>query len=139
MCYFRTYIEHGLLANRGLGKTMDRKKVLSRENAIVMVLAILRDGVRYGYDIAREVERRSSQTLTFKHGTLYLLLHELEKDNWIVSNWEHPDGERPRRVYGLTDKGVAECEERLRTWTVYTEAMMRVVAGGKALADDNGL
>lgn len=106
-------------------------KALSRDSAIVLVLAILREGSRHGYDIAREVERRSDRALTFKHATLYLVLHEMENDALISSQWEHPGGERPRRVYSLTAAGVAECDRRLATWARFTEAMGKVIAGGE--------
>lgn len=111
---------------------MANDKALSRDNAIVLVLAILKDGGRHGYDIAREVERRSDRALIFKHATLYLILHEMENDNLIVSQWEHPDGERPRRVYCLTDAGRAECERCLTKWARFAEAMGKVIEGASS-------
>ncbi len=108
---------------------MAEEKGLLRNNATTLVLAVLKDGARHGYDIAREVERRSEDTLTFKHGTLYPVLHSLEKDGLIVSEWERADGERPRRVYRLTDRGRAELERCVATWRTFARAMNRVIAG----------
>jgi DNA-binding PadR family transcriptional regulator len=90
---------------------------------------VLKDGARHGYDIAREVERRSENTLTFKHGTLYPVLHTLEKEGLITSEWERPGGERPRRVYHLTERGTAELERCVKTWNTFAQAMNRVIEG----------
>lgn len=103
-------------------------KGLLRGNATTLVLSVLRDGARHGYDIAREVERRSENSLTFKHGTLYPVLHALENEGLIASEWEHPDGERPRRVYRITETGLAELERCVRTWQEFARAMERVIS-----------
>ncbi len=106
---------------------MTEDKGLLRNNATVLVLSVLRDGARHGYDIAREVERRSENTLTFKHGTLYPVLHTLEKDGLIISEWEQPTGERARRVYCLTEAGQGELAQCVATWEVFARAMNRVI------------
>ena len=108
---------------------MSEEKGLLRGNAATLVLSVLKDGARHGYDIAREVERRSDSEILFKHGTLYPVLHALEKDGLIVSAWEHPDGERPRRVYNLTDQGTQELERCVETWNSFARAMNRVIHG----------
>lgn len=99
---------------------------LLRGNTGTLVLAILRDGPAHGYAIATEISRRSDQQLQFKQGTLYPLLHELERDGHIASEWEIPDGERPRRVYTLTPSGFIEVEQRLEAWQNFTAVMARV-------------
>jgi len=104
-------------------------KGIQQGNATTLVLAVLKDGARHGYDIAREVERRSDNAFVFKHGTLYPILHGLEKDALIVSTWEHPDGERPRRVYRLTPAGEAKLDQCLEQWNEFTRAMNKVIGG----------
>ncbi len=74
---------------------------------MTLVLVVLKGGPRHDYDIAREVERRSDNACAFKNGTLYPILHGLEKEGLIVSAREHPEGNRPRRVYSLTPAGDA--------------------------------
>jgi len=100
---------------------------LSRDQAIVVTLKLLYESPRHGYDIAREVERRSECAIRFKHATLYLILHELEDDGLIASTWEHSDGERPRRIYRLTESGLTEYEHRLKRWNLFTTAMSKVI------------
>lgn len=99
---------------------------LLRGNTATLVLAILRDGSAHGYAIAAEINRRSDAALEFKQGTLYPLLHELEREQLIASEWEIPNGERPRRVYTITDAGRADLDRRLAAWQRFNEAMTRV-------------
>lgn len=99
---------------------------LLRGNTAILVLAILRDSRAHGYAIASEIARRSENALEFKQGTLYPLLHELERDGHIVSEWEIPSGERPRRVYTITDLGKRELSRRLKAWQKFSAAMVRV-------------
>src|SRR5580658_3138518 len=100
---------------------------MQQGNATTLVLVVLKDGPRHGYDIAREVERRSENTFAFKHGTLYPILHGLEKDSLIASTWEHPEGERPRRVYSLTSAGEAKVSQCIDQWNEFARAMNRVI------------
>lgn len=100
---------------------------LSRDQAIVVTLKLLYESPRHGYDIAREVERRSDSAIHFKHATLYLILHELEDDGLIASSWEHIEGERPRRTYRLTESGIKEYERRLKRWNLFAAAMTKVI------------
>jgi PadR family transcriptional regulator PadR len=108
---------------------MDDARELIRGNTPTMVLAVLQDASRHGYAIAREVNRRTGHALKFKQGTLYPVLHALERDGLIIGAWEHPEGERPRKVYTITPTGRAELERRLKVWRTFAEAMQRVVEG----------
>ena len=107
---------------------MAEEQGLLRSNAPTIILALLKEGSRHGYDIGREVERRSDRTINFKHATLYTVLHSLEEQGLISSEWEIPDGERPRRVYSLTQSGHGELEHALRSWDDFANAMNRVLA-----------
>ncbi len=108
---------------------MQDERELIRGNTPTMVLAVLRDGPQHGYAIAREVNRRTGDALKFKQGTLYPVLYSLEQDGLIAGEWEHLEGERPRKVYTITEAGSAELARRLKAWNTFTEAMARVVGG----------
>ncbi|CAN5672936.1 helix-turn-helix transcriptional regulator [soil metagenome] len=97
---------------------------------MTLVLVILRDGRRHGYDIAKEVERRSQAQLTFNHGTLYPMLYVLEDRGLIASDWVQPTGERRRREYYLTPEGETESDKAIKEWYAYAEAMHRVIEKG---------
>ena len=70
----------------------------------LLVLTAIGDGPRHGYQIALDVEERSGGLFVLHHGTLYPLLHRLEKARLVRSEWEVGAG-RQRRVYSLTAAG----------------------------------
>ncbi len=92
-----------------------------------MILAVLKDGSRHGYDITREVERRSGKQISFNDGTLYPVLHSLAKDGYISSVWEELPGERPRRTYTISEKGLTELERQVKAWRDFSKALDGVI------------
>jgi PadR family transcriptional regulator, regulatory protein PadR len=110
--------------------TMDQERELLKGNTPALVLAVLRDQPLHGYAIAREIERRSGDALRCKEGTLYPALHSLEEDGFIQGEWQREGGKRERKVYTLTQSGVAELERRTRTWEKFAAAVQGVMNGG---------
>jgi DNA-binding PadR family transcriptional regulator len=71
-----------------------------------LILAILAGGKKHGYQLALELEERSQGFFRFKHGTLYPILHKLEKDGLIRGTWNSDKEQgRRRKSYALTAKG----------------------------------
>jgi len=103
--------------------------------AQTVLLALLRERARHAYDIAREVKLVSDNKLPFHYGTLYPTLYRMERDGLIVSVVEQPEGERMRRVYCLTEKGIAEADRVKQAWNDYAEAMDRIVNRGDQAAE----
>ncbi len=91
-------------------------QALTRVMNEVLILAVLRDGPRHGYQIALDVERETGGVFAFQHGTLYPILHRLEREGRIEGAWDRSGGRR-RKEYGLTKAGrryLAEEAERIR-------------------------
>ena len=59
----------------------------------------------YGYEIARELERRSGGSLPMSPGALYPVLRSLEKQQLLSSYTELSSEDRARRYYELTETG----------------------------------
>ena|ERR1051325_5043159 len=100
---------------------------LLRGNIPTLILAVVSEAPLYGFAIAREINQRSNNALQLKQGTLYPALHALERDGWLESEWEIPEGERPRKVYSLTEAGKAELERRMQAWGIFADAMESVM------------
>ena len=88
------------------------KRDLSNGDLPTLILAVLGDGPRHGYAIAREVERLSDQALRMKEGSLYPALRVLEQDGLIVGTWEPQEKGADRKVYVLTEAGKQEMARR---------------------------
>jgi len=109
------------------------KSLLAGSTAL-LVLKLLEDGDKYGYQMIEELRRRSDRTFELKAGTLYPLLHSLEQKGFIDAWEEVSDAARPRRYYHLTDAGRKQLAERETAWRTYAGAMLRVLEGGVCLA-----
>ena len=79
-----------------------------------IILKLLAEQPRYGYEIIRVVLERTSGAFEWKEGTLYPWLHRLERAGLIESSWNLSDSAKPRKYYALTKRGEAVCAERVR-------------------------
>jgi PadR family transcriptional regulator PadR len=101
-------------------------------SAEVLILALLEDQPRHGYDIARLIERRSEGVLEFHVASLYPMLYRLEKRRWIEGKWIERAGQRRRRYYRLTPEGRRVLAEQRRGWRAFIRAIERVAQVGHA-------
>jgi PadR family transcriptional regulator PadR len=82
------------------------------------VMAALRDGERYGYELVSSLgEILSSE------GTIYPLLSRLRKDGWVKTSWQESASGPPRRYYSLTNSGRAALELFKAEWVRFRDAV----------------
>src|SRR5262245_28900826 len=94
-----------------------------------MVLGILAEGQSYGYAILRRINELSGGQLEWTEGLLYPLLHRLERRIDVDSTWQAVAGERRRKYYRITDKGVAELAEQRRQWDTVVDTLKGIWLG----------
>lgn len=70
----------------------------------VLILAVLARGARHGYQIALDVEEETGGIFRFQHGTLYPILHRLERERRISGRWNRSSGRR-KKTYEITRTG----------------------------------
>src|SRR5262245_18282868 len=85
-------------------------------SAELLVLSLLDDQPRHGYDISKLIHLRSGGELRFHVTSLYPLLHRLEKHGWIVGRWVEKADQRRRRYYSLTSKGREALRAKQQSW-----------------------
>lgn len=95
-------------------------------SAELLVLSLLEDRPRHGYDIARLIDLRSSGSIRFHVASLYPLLYRLEKRDWIQGRWLEKANQRRRRYYSLTAKGKLALAEKRRQWQEFSGAIVRI-------------
>lgn len=88
----------------------------------------------YGYEIVRELGRRSEGYFHLKEGTLYPALHRLEKDGLIVGLWRTASSGQYRRYYAISAQGLGEFQKRVSDWESFAQAVSRVMASSVARA-----
>jgi PadR family transcriptional regulator, regulatory protein PadR len=94
-------------------------------SAELLILASLEDGQLHGYDIAREIARKSGGLLTFHVASLYPLLYKLEDRKWIQGRWVEKAGQRRRRYYKLTATGRTTLTAQRGRWSAFVEALTK--------------
>lgn len=92
-----------------------------------LILASLADGPKHGYQLALDIERRGRGTFKFNHGTLYPILHKLEKEGLIRGTWSDEGQRRKRKSYALTDKGKKYARNQLASWRAFYLCFFEIV------------
>lgn len=104
-------------------------KALMAGSTALLVLSLLKEGEMYGYEIISELSARSDKTFELKEGTLYPLLHGLERDGAVESFEKASPQGRMRRYYRITRKGRGLLEEKTREWSLFSGKVNQVVYG----------
>ena len=96
---------------------------LMRGVAEPIILNLLNNKKMYGYEIIKVVNEKSNNAFQWKEGTLYPCLHRLEAANFIVSEWQIAENNKPRKYYTLTKKGATALVEKKEEWSIFTKSV----------------
>ena len=99
---------------------------LKRGSAELMILALLDERERHGYDLARLIGERSQGAISFHVASLYPTLYRLEDKRLIEGRWVEKAGQRRRRYYRLTPSGRQALKAHRSTWEEFFEGLHRV-------------
>ena len=108
---------------------MKLDKNLSSASNGMLVLSILKEKDRYGYEMILELGARSNNVFCFQEGTLYPLLHTLEKKGAVGSYEKVMENGRNRKYYHLTKEGEALLEQKKKEWMLYVKAVADTMEG----------
>lgn len=98
----------------------------------MLVLGLLEERPRHGYEIGKLIESRSGGRLTYSLPSLYPALLKLEARGWIKGRWVEKAGERRRCFYRLTREGRRVLVRHKRAWVDHVDAVKLVLEGGHA-------
>jgi PadR family transcriptional regulator PadR len=91
------------------------------------VLALLRDGERYGFELVRRLAEADS--LVTSEGTVYPLLSRLRRDGVVETTWRESSTGPPRRYYRLTRTGHMALELFTEEWRRFRDVVDRILEG----------
>lgn len=95
-------------------------------SAELLVLSLLEDQPRHGYDICKSIETRSGGAIRFHVTSLYPLLYRLEERGLVVGRWVEKSEQRRRRYYSLTPEGRKVLRTQRKDWMDFVAAIGRV-------------
>ena len=109
---------------------MKADKNLLSGSTTLLVLSLLSTGDKYGYEMIAELDARSDHTFTLKEGTLYPILHALEKGKYLTSYQQEAPTGRQRKYYRLTRRGKTLLDEKRAEWAAFHKGVEDVLSGG---------
>ena len=99
---------------------------LKKGSAELLILSLLEQRARHGYEISKLIEQRSEGVLQFNVASFYPLLYRLEERGFIDGRWVEKTGQRRRRYYRVTAEGRRVLAQQKKTWAAFVEAVRRV-------------
>lgn len=107
---------------------MSVEKGLASGSMTMLLLKLLEEHDRYGYEMIEVLRERSQNVFELKAGTLYPLLHSLEEKR-LVGSYEQEVGGKVRKYYSLTGEGKKELRRRRKEWEEYSAGVRGVIGG----------
>ena len=108
---------------------MKLDKGLMAGSGAMLVLKLLESGDMYGYQMIEELSRRSNQVFQMQEGTLYPILHGLEKEGAVKSYTREADTGRTRKYYRIPRTGRRALEEQKKEWVEFSQKVNDILAG----------
>ena len=100
---------------------------LSKHFNEALILSSLKSGPKHGYQLALDIEEGSGGRFGFKHGTLYPILHKLEKEGLIEGAWSDEGQRGKRKRYQLTRDGKNYLQDLKLSWKSLLERFSEMI------------
>mgnify|MGYP003526341095 CR=1 FL=1 len=99
---------------------------LKRGSTELLILALLEERDRHGYELARLIDERSRGAISFHAASLYPTLYRMEDKDLIEGRWVEKAGQRRRRYYKVTAAGRKALASQRSVWDGFFDALNRV-------------
>ena len=97
-----------------------------------LLLSLIEREPMYGYQLIKEIGRRSGGYFQFREGTIYPALHRLEKEGLIVGKWKRISNGLERRYYYITELGHRVLNQKRDEWLGFSAAVNLIIEPAKA-------
>src|SRR5881394_1029842 len=105
---------------------------LKKGSAELLIMSLIEQRARHGYEISKLIEARSGGVLRFNVASFYPLLYRLERRGFIEGRWVEKSGQRRRRYYKLTTHGRKVLKQQRSTWLAFVRAMNQITGAENA-------
>lgn len=93
----------------------------------VLILKTLSWGPMHGYGITRSIQRITDDVLRIEEGSMYPALYRMENRSLVKAEWAVTENNRRAKYYKLTAAGRKRLAEESATWSLFSEAVARVL------------
>ncbi|MEO5802507.1 MAG: helix-turn-helix transcriptional regulator [Verrucomicrobiota bacterium] len=101
-------------------------KDLVAASAVPLVLSVLTEGENYGYALIQRVRELSGGKIEWTEGMLYPVLHWMEKEGFIESEWREGETGRKRKYYRMRQEGRKALQEEKQQWMSVHETLTKL-------------
>ncbi|WP_299102553.1 PadR family transcriptional regulator [uncultured Winogradskyella sp.] len=101
-------------------------KELIGASTIPIILSILSKNESYGYEIIQSVKEISDGKIEYGDGTLYPVLHKLERKELIESYWKIGESGKKRKYYKLSPNGKKELISEKENWAIINQIISKL-------------
>ena len=107
---------------------MKVSKELLKGSTDLLVLTLIEKEPMYGYQMIKELRKKSENVFNLQEGTLYPILHTLEQKNYITSYW-NTSGTKKRKYYAISKEGKKHLKDKKEEWDCFINGVNNVVGG----------
>jgi len=111
---------------------MKHQKELIGAGTSLLVLAVLNRDASYGYEIVKRLNAESGGAFLWREGTVYPVLHKLEKEGFVRMQWQQSDAGRERKYYYITAPGREALSRQQEAWSHLNGIVMQLVGESHA-------
>jgi len=108
---------------------MEINSDILRGNLDTILLAFLRDGDKYGYQICKLAKEKCGGEFEIKEPSLYSTIRRLEAQGCIEGYWGDESGGGRRRYFRITEKGIEKYHHNLLNWE-FAKRMIDILLEG---------
>ena len=108
---------------------MKIEKSLMSGSTTLLVLKLLSEGEKYGYEMIQELDVRSDSAFELKEGTLYPILHNLQNAKCVESCIRETPSGRQRKYYRITNKGMDMLKDKAEEWRFFSGKVNDMIFG----------
>ena len=101
-------------------------KELVAASTTTLVMSILSEGESYGYALIQRVQELSDGKIEWSEGMLYPVLHWMEEQELIESEWRESETGRKRKYYRLRKEGRRALEGERREWNTVHSTLTKL-------------
>ena len=105
---------------------------LKKGSAELLILSLIEQRARHGYEISKLIEARSGGVLRFNVASFYPLLYRIEQRGLIEGRWVEKAGQRRRRYYRLTPQGRKMLKAQRSIWRDFANAINQITGAEHA-------
>lgn len=109
---------------------MSSNKELIGASTRLLILSILAREANYGYALLRAINKEGEGLFTWQEGTVYPILHKLEKEDFVRAQWQEADTGRKRKYYYITAGGRDALAEGTKEWAGFHKMITALGEGG---------